>query len=56
VEALPVPRVLGDVVEAARGGACVLVAPPGTGKATLVPPALAEAFDLFGLDRYAPTH
>ncbi|MEV0133966.1 ATP-dependent helicase HrpB [Dactylosporangium sp. NPDC050688] len=40
---LPVGRVLGDVVAALgdRGGA-VLVAPPGTGKTTLVPLALDE--------------
>jgi ATP-dependent helicase HrpB len=45
VEQLPVTRVMGQVVDAARDGACVLVAPPGTGKTTLVPLALADAFD-----------
>lgn len=36
--------VLGDVVDAvAEHGAVVLTAPPGTGKTTLVPPALARA-------------
>jgi ATP-dependent helicase HrpB len=43
VEELPVAAVLDDVVAAVRGGAAVLVAPPGTGKTTLVPIALAEA-------------
>ncbi|MDT4990556.1 MAG: ATP-dependent helicase HrpB [Actinoplanes sp.] len=39
---LPIRAVLPDVLEAlARGGAAVLVAPPGTGKTTLVPLALA---------------
>jgi ATP-dependent RNA helicase HrpB len=42
VERLPVQEVLGDVVEAVRGGSAVLVAPPGTGKTTLVPLALAD--------------
>src|SRR4051812_48613394 len=41
---LPVRAVLGDVVGAlAEHGCAVLVAPPGTGKTTLVPLALAEA-------------
>ncbi|SDP94069.1 ATP-dependent helicase HrpB [Actinopolyspora xinjiangensis] len=40
---LPVRTVLGDIgTELDRGGAAVLVAPPGTGKTTLVPLALAE--------------
>ncbi|GAA4259109.1 ATP-dependent helicase HrpB [Dactylosporangium darangshiense] len=43
MEELPVAAVLGDVVAAVRGGAGVLVAPPGTGKTTLVPLALADA-------------
>jgi ATP-dependent helicase HrpB len=42
VEDLPVVAVLDDVVAAVRGGAGVLVSPPGTGKTTLVPLALAE--------------
>ena len=42
VDRLPVQEVLGDVVEAVRGGSAVLVAPPGTGKTTLVPLALAD--------------
>jgi ATP-dependent helicase HrpB len=37
---LPIP----DVIDALTAGTAVLVAPPGTGKTTLVPPALAEAF------------
>ncbi|MFD9733080.1 ATP-dependent helicase HrpB [Umezawaea sp. NPDC059074] len=41
---LPVRAVLGDVVRVlAEHGCAVLVAPPGTGKTTLVPLALAEA-------------
>ncbi|MEO6086615.1 MAG: ATP-dependent helicase HrpB, partial [Umezawaea sp.] len=41
---LPVRAVLDDVVGAlAAHGCAVLVAPPGTGKTTLVPLALAEA-------------
>ncbi|GAB2766440.1 ATP-dependent helicase HrpB [Amycolatopsis magusensis] len=40
---LPVTAILGDLGEAlAAHGAAVLVAPPGTGKTTLVPPSLAE--------------
>ncbi|MCI2417907.1 ATP-dependent helicase HrpB [Saccharopolyspora sp. K220] len=40
---LPVRAVLGDLTEAlAQRGTAVLVAPPGTGKTTLVPLALAE--------------
>ena len=43
---LPVRAVLAEVVAAlAGGGAAVLVAPPGTGKTTLVPLALADALD-----------
>ncbi|OXM64797.1 ATP-dependent helicase HrpB [Amycolatopsis vastitatis] len=43
---LPVRSVLPDVVAALDAhGAAVLVAPPGTGKTTLVPLALAEAGD-----------
>jgi ATP-dependent helicase HrpB len=42
---LPVARVLDRVVAAVRGGAAVLVAPPGTGKTTLVPTALADAVE-----------
>ncbi len=40
---LPVDAVVPEVVAAARG--CVLVAPPGSGKTTRVPPALAAALD-----------
>ena len=43
---LPVRAVLGAVTDAlAAHGSAVLVAPPGTGKTTLVPPALAAAVD-----------
>ena len=43
---LPVRAVLGAVTDAlAAHGNAVLVAPPGTGKTTLVPPALAAAVD-----------
>lgn len=43
---LPVTAVLPDVLVAlSGGGSAVLVAPPGAGKTTLVPPALADAFD-----------
>ena len=42
---LPVRAVLGAVADTlAEHGTAVLVAPPGTGKTTLVPPALAAAF------------
>ena len=42
---LPVRAVLGEITDMlAEHGAAVLVAPPGTGKTTLVPPALAAAF------------
>ncbi len=40
---LPVDGVVADVVAAEQG--CVLVAPPGSGKTTRVPPALAAAVD-----------
>ena len=41
---LPVTRALGDIAAAARPGACAVVtAPPGTGKTTLLPPAVAVA-------------
>ncbi|WP_432978976.1 ATP-dependent helicase HrpB [Dactylosporangium sp. CA-233914] len=43
VEKLPVADVLDQVVEGTRRGAVVLVAPPGTGKTTLVPLALADS-------------
>jgi len=43
---LPVGHHLAEVVEAVRRvGAAVVQAPPGTGKTTLVPPALAVALD-----------
>ncbi|GAA1228876.1 hypothetical protein GCM10009676_09170 [Prauserella halophila] len=46
VPELPAGAVAGDVCTAlAADGAAVLVAPPGTGKTTLVPLALAQAFD-----------
>lgn len=41
---LPVTRALGDIVAATRPGGCAVVtAPPGTGKTTLLPPAVAVA-------------
>lgn len=41
---LPVTRALGDIAVAARPGGCaVITAPPGTGKTTLLPPAVAVA-------------
>ena len=41
---LPVTRALGDIARAARRGGCALVtAPPGTGKTTLLPVAVAVA-------------
>ena len=41
---LPVTRALGDIAAATRPGACAVVtAPPGTGKTTLLPPAVAVA-------------
>jgi ATP-dependent RNA helicase HrpB len=44
---LPVREVLGAVIDTlAAHGSAVLVAPPGTGKTTLVPLALAAAVDL----------
>ncbi len=43
---LPIRAVLPELFDALRGaGAAVLVAPPGTGKTTLVPLALADALD-----------
>lgn len=43
---LPVVEVLARIIEATTpGAALVLSAPPGTGKSTLVPPALALALD-----------
>ncbi|MEV8516741.1 ATP-dependent helicase HrpB [Dactylosporangium sp. NPDC051484] len=42
---LPVAAVLDRVVGAVEAGAAVLVAPPGTGKTTLVPLALADGLD-----------
>ena len=39
---LPVTRALGDIAAATRPGGCAVVtAPPGTGKTTLLPPAVA---------------
>ena len=41
---LPVTRALGDIAAATRPGTCAVVtAPPGTGKTTLLPPAVAVA-------------
>ena len=41
---LPVRRALGDIAAATRPGGCAVVtAPPGTGKTTLLPPAVAVA-------------
>ena len=41
---LPVTRALGDIAAATRPGSCAVVtAPPGTGKTTLLPPAVAVA-------------
>ena len=41
---LPVTRALDDIAAATRPGACAVVtAPPGTGKTTLLPPAVAVA-------------
>ena len=41
---LPVTRALGDIRAATRPGGCaVITAPPGTGKTTLLPPAVAVA-------------
>ena len=41
---LPVTHALGDIAAATRPGGCaVITAPPGTGKTTLLPPAVAVA-------------
>ena len=43
---LPVTRALGDIAAATRPGGCAVVtAPPGTGKTTLLPPAVAVALE-----------
>ena len=43
---LPVTRTLGDIAAATRSGGCAVVtAPPGTGKTTLLPPAVAVALE-----------
>jgi len=39
---LPVANVLADVVAASRGGAVVVIAPPGSGKTMLVPAAVLD--------------
>src|SRR5687768_10032614 len=39
---LPVAGVLPDVVAASRSGAAIVTAPPGSGKTTLVPPAVLD--------------
>ncbi len=41
-DSLPVASVLRNVVTASRAGAVVLTAPPGSGKTTLVPPAVLD--------------
>jgi ATP-dependent helicase HrpB len=41
-EKLPVADVLAKVVSASRDGAAIVTAPPGSGKTTLVPPALLD--------------
>ena len=46
---LPVTRALGDIAAATRPGGCAVVtAPPGTGKTTLLPPAVAVALEEAG--------
>ncbi|MCO4763556.1 MAG: ATP-dependent helicase HrpB [Myxococcales bacterium] len=41
---LPIDDILGELIEAVQGhGAAVLIAPPGAGKTTRVPPALLDA-------------
>lgn len=39
---LPVAQVLGEILSASRTGAAIVTAPPGSGKTTLVPPALVD--------------
>jgi len=39
---LPVASVLIEIVAASRGGAAIVTAPPGSGKTTLVPPAVLD--------------
>ena len=47
---LPVTRALGDIAAATRPGGCaVITAPPGTGKTTLLPPAVAVALGEAGM-------
>ena len=47
---LPVTRALGDIAAATRPGGCaVITAPPGTGKTTLLPPAVAVALAEAGM-------
>ena len=47
---LPVTRALGDIAAATRpGGSAVITAPPGTGKTTLLPPAVAVALAEAGM-------
>ena len=54
---LPVRAVLGAVTDAlAAHGSAVLVAPPGTGKTTLVPLALAAASIRTGAGCWSPNH
>ena len=48
---LPVTRALGDIAAATRPGGCAVVtAPPGTGKTTLLPPAVAVALAEAGMN------
>ena len=47
---LPVTRALGNIAAATRPGGCaVITAPPGTGKTTLLPPAVAVALAEAGM-------
>ena len=48
---LPVTRALGNIAAATRPGGCAVVtAPPGTGKTTLLPPAVAVALAEAGMN------
>jgi len=48
VTPLPIDDVLPEVIAAVRGGPVVLVAPPGAGKTTRVPPALRDSAGVEG--------
>ncbi len=41
-QTLPVAGVLEEIVGTSRGGAAIVTAPPGSGKTTLVPPAIVD--------------